>query len=294
MLKLIKALIKSMRPLQWTKNFFVFAGLIFSQEFLQIGKFLISFQTFWVFCLLASGTYIFNDLIDIKQDRLHPTKRFRSLPSGELPVWLAVLAFAVFTTFGVIWGFNLDSGLGYIALFYVFLQVLYTLWLKHLVVIDLMVVATGFLLRAAGGAVVINVVVSNWLLLCTSLLALFMVTAKRRQELFRINKNNSKFSRSVLKRYNLSFLDQILIILVASTLTSYSLYVFDPGTAEKFGTPNLGFSLPFVIYGLFRYLYLVKVSGRGESPERLVISDLPFIINMVLWVLVVMFIIYFS
>ncbi|MCD6594399.1 decaprenyl-phosphate phosphoribosyltransferase [bacterium] len=293
-MRYIVAIIKSMRPVQWIKNLFVFAGLIFSQEFFDIHKVLLSFAAFAIFCLLASGVYIFNDIVDLPADRQHPTKKFRPLPSGEIPVWLAAVFAIVFVGSGLLWAFDLDSGLGIVAATYILLQILYSFALKKLVIVDILVVASGFLLRAAAGAVVIDVVISSWLLLCTSLLALFLVTAKRRQELARIVSNNSNFTRDVLRNYSLPFLDELILIEIASTITAYSLYVFSPETAARFGTAYLGLSLPFVLYGLFRYLFLVKVMSKGESPEKLVVSDPPFIINLLLWILIIIVIIYFK
>jgi len=259
-----------------------------------LDKLLLSIAAFGVFCLLASGTYIFNYIIDLATDRAHPTKKNRPLPSGELPVWIAAIASVLFIGSGIYWAFSLSAGLGFVGLIYIVLQILYSFLLKRLVIVDILVVASGFLLRAAAGAVVLGVVVSSWLLLCTSLLALFMVTAKRRQELLRVSSNQTAFSRNVLKRYTLPFLDELLVIETAATITTYSLYVFSPETAQRFGTAYLGLSLPFVIYGIFRYLYLVKVTGKGESPEKLVVSDPPFIINLLLWTLSILFIIYFT
>jgi len=292
-MRYLTAIVKSMRPVQWIKNFFVFAGLIFSQEFFDLHKVLLSFAAFAIFCLLASGVYIFNDIIDLSADRQHPTKKFRPLPSGQIPVWLASIFAVLFVGAGLIWAFSLDSRLGIVGATYILLQILYSFTLKKLVIVDILVVASGFLLRAAAGAIVINVVISSWLLLCTSLLALFLVTAKRRQELARIISKNSNFTRYVLKSYSLPFLDELITIEVSATITSYSLYVFSPDTASRFHTHYLGLSLPFVLYGLFRYLYLVKVLNKGESPEKIVISDPPFIINLLLWVFSIIIIIYF-
>ena len=294
LVRYLRAIIKSARPIQWIKNLFVFAGLVFSQEFFDPTRIKLSLEAFGVFCFLASGIYILNDIVDLPKDRLHPTKRFRPLPAGEIPVWLAGIFSVVFIAAGLVWGFKTDDGLGIIGGTYVFLQILYSLYLKNLPIVDILIVASGFLLRAAAGAVVLNVVVSSWLLLCTSLLALFLVTAKRRQELVRVVNNHAKSTREVLEKYSLAFLDELLSIEVAATLTAYSLYVFAPETAKRFGTPYMGLSLPFVIYGLFRYLYLVKVAGKGEAPEKIVVSDPPFVINLLLWVGSVFVIIYFA
>ncbi len=293
-MKYLMAIAKSMRPVQWIKNLFVFAGLVFSQEFFNLEKLLLSLAAFGVFCLLASGVYIFNDIIDLPADRNHPTKKWRPIPSGQIPVWFASIFSIIFIGGGLLWAFHLKFGLGLIGATYILLQILYTLLLKNLVIVDILVVASGFLLRAAAGAVILDVVVSSWLLLCTSLLALFLVTAKRRQEMARVVSQNSSFTRDVLKKYSLPFLDELLAVQAYGAMLSYAIYVFDPETANRFGTNYLGISLPFVIYGLFRYLYLVKVSGKGESPEKIVVSDVFIIINLLLWMISVIVIIYFT
>ena len=292
-MRTIRAIVLSLRPLQWVKNLFVFAGLVFSQEFLNPQKFLLSLETFVVFCFLASGIYLFNDIVDLPADRLHPDKKHRPLPSGEIPIYLAGIISVLLVFIGLFWSAKLSSGLFLIGAMYVVLQILYTFILKKLVIVDIIVVASGFLLRAAAGAVVLGVEISSWLLLCTSLLALFMVTAKRRQELFRIETEKTPATRKVMREYSLPFLDEILAIQGYGAIITYAIYVFDPGTASRFGTKYLGLTLPFVIYGIFRYLFLVKVEGRGESPERLVISDPIFIINLLLWMASVLIIIYY-
>ena len=291
-MRILSAILKSMRPLQWVKNLFLFAGLIFSQEFLNPQKFFLSILAFCVFCLLASGIYILNDIVDLPQDKLHPTKRKRPLPSGELPLWLAAFVSGFLITIGLVFAFDLNTGFGIVGGIYIILQLLYSYWLKRLVIVDIIVVASGFLLRAIAGAVILEVAISSWLLLCTSLLALFMVTAKRRQELFRIETTDSAVTRDVICQYTLSFLDELLTILAYGAVLSYAIYVFDPGTAQRFGTKYLGLSLPFVLYGMLRYLYLVKVLGRGESPEKLVVSDPTFLINLLLWILSIILVIY--
>ncbi len=280
-MRTISAIIKSMRPLQWVKNLFVFAGLIFSQEFLNPQK------------LLASGVYLFNDIVDLPDDKLHPVKKNRPLPSGQIPIWFAALLSIILIAAGLFWSMKLHTGLFLVGATYIVLQILYTFALKKLVIVDIIVVAAGFLLRAAAGAVVINVEISSWLLLCTSLLALFMVTAKRRQELFRIKTNNKPPTRKVMQEYTLPFLDEILAIQGYGAVLTYAIYIFDPSTSARFGTKYLGLTLPFVIYGIFRYLFLVKVEGRGESPEKLVISDPIFLINLLLWIAAIIIIIYF-
>lgn len=292
-MKYIRAIIKSARPIQWTKNIFVFAGLIFSREFTNVDKILISLETFGMFCLLASGIYIFNDIIDLPQDRVHPQKRNRPLASGELPVVLAWVFSVLMAFCGVFWAFSINNAVGVVGVSYLFFQVLYTLFLKHLVIVDILVVSSGFLLRAASGTFAVGVDISQWLILCTSFLALFLVTAKRRQELYRIECEGAEVSRPVMLQYSLSFIDELLVVEAGATITAYALYVFSPDTAIRSGTRFLGLTLPFVIYGIFRYVYLVKVLGKGEAPERIVITDLPLVADFVMWVITVVVLLYF-
>ncbi len=284
------SIFRSLRPVQWIKNIFVFAGLVFSQNFTDASHVLRSISAFFVFCALAGGIYIFNDIIDLSADKLHPVKRFRPLPSGELPLALAWFSSLFFILAGLAWAFWLSTSFFIVCTIYVVMQFFYTIALKKLVIVDIIVVAAGFLLRAVAGAVVLDVIVSSWLLLCTSFLALFLVTGKRAKELTRTDAKNSQ--RSVLAQYSDDFLNELLTIEAAGAIISYSLYVFSPETFAKFGNNYLQLSLPFVIYGVLRYLYILRFDTKGESPEKLLVSDKSMIINFALWCVAVVAAIY--
>lgn len=292
-MRYIRAIIKSARPIQWTKNVFVFAGLIFAREFTDINKILLSVETFGMFCLLASGIYILNDIFDLPQDRIHPIKCNRPLAKGEFPIWLAWISSVSMIIGGVLWAFSINEAVGIVAVAYSILQLSYTVSLKHFVILDILIVASGFLLRAASGTFSVGANISEWLVLCTSLLSLFLVTAKRRQELYRIENEDAQVSRPVMLKYSIPFIDELLVLEAGATITAYALYAFSPDTATRSGTRFLGLTLPFVVYGIFRYIYLIKVLGKGESPERIVITDLPLVINFILWIATVVVILYF-
>ncbi len=286
---MIKAIIKSLRPHQWVKNTFVFAGVVFSGYFLQLDYLLTTIYAFIVFCMAASGVYLFNDILDKNNDTQHPIKRFRPIASGNLPLPLAyIMAFGLWICSGI-WSYFLNTEFFILIIAYIILHILYTIWLKKIVIWDLMAVSAGFVLRAVGGAFVINVEISSWLLVCTSLLALFLITAKRRAELSNIDR--SKSTRPVLKKYSMKFLDSLLIVLTAATMTAYTLYVFSPETIEHFGTRTLGLTIPFVFYGIFRYLYLIFHSQQGENPEKVLFKDKSFLINITIWIIMVILII---
>lgn len=286
---MIKSLIKLLRPHQWIKNTFVFAGIVFSGHFLEIDYITTTIFAFIVFCFAASGVYIFNDIFDRKQDRLHPRKKMRPIASGKIPIPLAIAVMVILWAAASLWSFLMMLEFFYLIMFYIVLHIVYTIWLKKVVIWDLMAVSAGFVLRAVGGALVIEVTISSWLLVCTSLLALFLIAAKRRAELSNVEKSTS--TREVLKNYSIKYLDSLLIVLVAATITAYTLYVFSPETIERFGTRALGLTTPFVFYGLFRYLYLIFNGQQGENPEKVLFTDLSFLINISLWVVFVVFII---
>lgn len=284
------AIVQSLRPRQWVKNIFVFAGVIFSNNLFYIPFLLRSLYTFGIFCAVASGVYLFNDIIDLPRDRIHPIKRNRPIASGRLPVWFAAVLSGILWLAGSYLAFLITIDLGVLVISYILLHILYTLVLKKVVIWDIIVVSIGFVMRAMAGALAIGVVISSWLLVCTSLLALFLITAKRRSELVLWGDNSGQ--RRVLVDYNISFLDNLMVVLVASTFTAYTLYVFSPATIEHFGGRALGLSIPFVFYGLFRYLLLIMRDDTGESPEKILLTDSPMIINFVVWVAVVVVVIY--
>ncbi len=282
----------SLRPKQWTKNFLIFAGLVFSKSVFQGPLLIKTISAFILFCFLSGAEYLVNDLVDLKQDKTHPLKSQRPLASGELSVSLAITVSVVIFVGGLILSFLLNRSFSWIALIYVLMMLGYTLVFKHIVILDVIVIAFGFVLRAIAGAVVIGVSISFWLLVCTISLALFLVLSKRRHELVLLG-DNAIDHRKILGEYSPYLLDQMISVVTASTVVFYALYTTASDTVEKFGTKNLMFTMPFVLYGIFRYLYLVHQKSLGGSPEQILIQDKPMIINILFYLLTVGLILYY-
>jgi 4-hydroxybenzoate polyprenyltransferase len=284
-------LVVSMRPGEWTKNLFVFAGLLFGQRLTDTSAVLRSIGAFAIFCALASVVYLVNDVMDREQDRQHPRKRLRPIASGALPSSTALLMAAVLAmgALGAAWW--MGPRLGSTATAYVLLLVLYSGPLKHIVIIDVLTIAIGFVLRVVAGAVVVAVPMSPWLLICTILLALFLGLSKRRHELTLLA-DGAIGHRRILQEYSPYLLDQMIGVVTASTLMAYILYATSHDTAEKFGTSLLGLTIPFPLYGIFRYLYLVHHREGGGSPAELLLNDRPLLACVALWAVAVAVIIY--
>jgi len=286
----VKALLVAARPKQWVKNVFVLAPLVFAERLGDAAAMGRAALAFAAFCALSSAVYLVNDIADREADRLHPLKRRRPIATGELPVGVAaaaavLLALAALGTAGALGAAFLGVAAGYFVL-----QLLYSFALKRIVILDVMVVAAGFILRAWAGAVAIGVAMSHWLVLCTALLALFLGFVKRRQEI--VSLGGSSATRPILREYSLPFLDQMISVVTASTVLAYALYAFSPEVAKKLGTGYLGFTLPFVLFGIFRYLYLIHQRGEGENPASLVFADAPLLWNVVLWAVSVTLVLY--
>jgi len=281
---LITALLASLRPKQWTKNLLVFAGYLFTiQHSHPPGTLLRVLAAFALFCALTGATYILNDAADLQRDRLHPVKRKRPIASGKVSVRVAVV-FAVVLAASTLWAsYRLEPYFGLLATGYLVLTAAYSAGLKHIVIVDLLVIAGGFVIRAAAGAVVIHVVISPWLLVCTTLLALFLGLAKRRGEL--LNLENGHHHRRTLREYSAPMLDQMLTISAAACLMGYFLYTFSPSPITGETRPQMMITVPFVIYGLFRYLFLVHDRDAGASPEQVLLEDKPLLIDVVLYVI---------
>jgi 4-hydroxybenzoate polyprenyltransferase len=280
----------SLRPAQWTKNLLVFAGLIFSRQLLDPASILAATGAFAIFCVLSGVVYLFNDIADQKTDREHPLKRKRPIAAGALPVGVARLAAAVLGLGALGAAFVLGPNFGAIAVAYVVLQLFYSITLKHIVIMDVLVVALGFVLRAAAGAVALAVDFSHWLFVCTILLALFIALAKRRHELVLLA-DEATSHRKILGEYNPYLLDQMIAVVTASTLIAYIFYTISPETTLKFG-PWLGLTIPFPLYGIFRYLYLVHRRDGGGNPADLLLNDRPLLSCVTLWIITVVVIIY--
>jgi 4-hydroxybenzoate polyprenyltransferase len=290
MIKQLHYLIKTMRLRQWLKNIFVFAGLVFDGQLLNTDSFVVASFAFVLFCLVSSLIYIINDLTDIEADRLHPQKRNRPLASGMLAKKSAVIGgvFLVLLIFPSAFMLNITFGL--IISGYFLLMLAYSLWLKHIPLIDVMIVASGFVLRVAAGVVVIvTKQFSPWLFVTTTFLALFIALGKRRAEIYLLETEASSHRR-VLTGYSLELLDQMLTVVLSATLVTYCFYTF-----SSLITPNthiMMLTIPFVIYGLFRYLYLVRMNHIGGAPEEIVLQDRPMQIAILLWGITVILIIY--
>jgi 4-hydroxybenzoate polyprenyltransferase len=267
----------------------VFAPLLFGQKVLQPEAVLKSTAAFIVFCMAAGAVYLINDICDREADSKHPQKRARPVASGVLPVSMAATAAGVLLAAALGAAFLLGSAFGFVTLSYVVLVMSYSKWLKHIVILDVFSIAFGFVLRVAAGAVVIGVVMSHWLLICTMLLALFLGLSKRRHEIVTLGSDDS---RRVLAEYNPLFLDMMIGIVTSATVVCYALYTVSQETVQRFHTDRLLVTLPFVLYGIFRYLYLVYHKNYGGDPSRTLVSDGPLLVTIVFWVLACGVIIY--
>jgi 4-hydroxybenzoate polyprenyltransferase len=286
----ISGLLLSLRPEQWTKNLIVFAALIFGQRLFDPAAAGRSVAAFFVFCALSGVVYLLNDVSDREADRQHPLKRHRPIAAGEVSPSSALIVAAVIAVGALGAAFWLSPAFGWIAVAYLALFVAYTRVLKHVVILDVLTIAIGFVIRAAAGAAAIAVPMSHWLLVCTILLALFLGLSKRRHELTLLA-GSASGHRRILEEYNPYLLDQMIGVVTASTLVAYIIYCTSPETTDKFGTANLVLTTPFPIYGIFRYLYLVHQRGAG-SPSEVLLTDRPLVACIALWGLAVIAIIY--
>ncbi len=278
---MLTGLIKTMRPRQWVKNIFVFAPLVFDVKLFEPRYLAPTVAGFILLCLVSGTVYIINDLVDIEQDRQHPKKRNRPLASGRVSKNAATILAIAIPAFALPAGFLVDTLFGAILTGYLVLQIAYSFWLKNVVIIDVMTIAAGFLLRVAAGVPLVEAErFSPWLYICMALLALLIGFGKRRQELVLL-KENANAHREILQEYNLTLLDHIISIVTASTLVAYALYTFS--------APNLPanhammLTIPFVLYGIFRLLYLMHVKGLGGAPEEIALTDRPLQVTFLLW-----------
>ncbi len=295
--QVLRDLLISVRPKQWSKNVFVFAGLVFAVRLFDPHAVAESMLAFALFCMASSAVYLINDVADIERDRAHPVKRNRPLAAGRLRPGVAVATAVLLIAISLPTAFWLNPLFGAILLAYLLLMVVYSFYLKNVVILDILAIAFGFVLRAAGGAVAIRVSISHWLFVCTILLALFLGLAKRRHELLLLEQNAGSH-RHILSQYSPALLEELLSIVAASTLIAYSLYTFY-GPNPRWLTseyvhdiPYMMLTIPFVIYAIFRYLFLVYQKNKGGSPEEILLGDLPFLINLMLWGISVLVILY--
>jgi 4-hydroxybenzoate polyprenyltransferase len=284
-------LLISLRPGQWAKNLLVFAGLLFGLRLFDVEAVGRALAAFGIFCLLSGVVYLVNDIADRHTDRQHPLKARRPIASGALPVPAALTSAIVLAAVALAGAFALDPRFFVVAVSYLALLALYSGALKHIVIIDVLTIAIGFVLRAVAGAVAVNVDISHWLLVCTILLALFISLAKRRHELVLLADGAASY-RPILDEYTPYLLDQMIAVVTASTLIAYVFYTISPETEQKFNTHWLGLTVPFPLYGIFRYLYLVHQREGGGSPADLLLTDRPLLVCVTLWALSVVLIIY--
>lgn len=272
----------SMRPSQWTKNLAVFAPIVFAQKVFDLVRLGQALEAFILLCAASSCIYMVNDLFDRNHDRSHPVKGRRPLASGALSPAIAVAAVVIVGAPAIAASFCLNLNFGLVVLGYAALNLAYSAVLKHYVIIDVMTIAMGFVLRVVAGAVAVCVPASSWLFLCTILLALFLGFGKRRHELVILDQEASKH-RAILREYSPYFLDQMISVVTASTVVVYSLYTTSADVERKLGTQYLFLTIPYVLYGVFRYLYLIHQKEEGGNPSSLLVNDRPLLINILLW-----------
>jgi len=283
--------LRLLRPHQWVKNGFVLAPLIFAGKLLHPPSLILEFSAFALFCLVSSGVYAFNDVFDREQDRTHPTKKNRPVAAGQIPVPAALVLGTGLDVSGVAGAFIIGKSFLLCVLFYLLLQLGYNVALRKIVILDILAVALGFVTRAVAGSFAIEVVTSPWLILCSLLIALFLGFAKRRQELVLLGAGAVKH-RTILSEYSVPLLDQLIGIVTAATIVCYAIYTLTPDVTQRLGSRYMILTLPFVLYGVFRYLYLVHVHDKGGSPTRDLLADAPLLVSILLWTLTSVVLIY--
>ncbi|NOY88488.1 MAG: decaprenyl-phosphate phosphoribosyltransferase [FCB group bacterium] len=279
------------RPSQWLKNGIVLAALIFAGAVMQLDKVITAIWAMAIFCLLSSVIYYFNDLIDCEIDKRHPIKKKRPLASGAVSKKTAILVMLLLLVIALYLSWLVNFNFFLISVVFVVFNFLYTIWLKQIVIIDVMSIAISFIIRAYAGALAIDVPASKWLLINTLLLALFLGFGKRRYELIFLEQDAS-MHRKILDKYSPYLLDQLIGVVTPAVVVIYMLYTFSPEVSNKLGTQNLFLTIPFVIYGIFRYLYLIHKEEQGGSPTEVLINDKPILITVILWIITVIIILY--
>jgi 4-hydroxybenzoate polyprenyltransferase len=289
---MLSGLIRSMRPRQWTKNVFVFAALVFDKQLLIPASFARTLAGFVLFCLVSSSVYIFNDIADIDADREHPQKRHRPIASGRLPIpvaWIAGMGLALAALVG---GYLLSAAFALVVVAYFLLNIAYSKWLKHVLIVDVLVLAAGFVLRVDAGVRLIHVErFSPWLYVVMTLLALYLGFGKRRAELALLS-HGAASHRKVLQGYTIRLLDQYILIVTGMTIIGYALYTFSAPNVPA--NHSMMLTIPFVVYAIFRYLYLIEVENSGGEPEEILLTDRPFQVSMLLWAAAVVVVFYLS
>ncbi|MDY6987447.1 MAG: decaprenyl-phosphate phosphoribosyltransferase [Thermodesulfobacteriota bacterium] len=285
-------LFQSLRPRQWIKNGFILVPLPFAQKVFHVPSVLRCVEGMIIFCLLTGGVYLINDLVDLESDRQHPVKKNRPLAQGLIPSSLAKVAAAFLISCALASGTSLGTGFFLILVAYLAIQVLYNYRLKETVILDIFCVSGGFFLRVVAGCAAIHVAISHWLIICSILISMFLALAKRRHELVLLGESHAGNHRKVLSEYSPQLLDQMIAVVTAATLLSYMLYCISTETIEKFQTDHMIYTFPFVLYGIFRYLYLIHQKNEGGSPEKILVSDVPILLSLILWSVASMLIVY--
>jgi len=284
--------LKLVRVPQWIKNFFVFVPLLFSQHLFDEDYFIKSLVAFVVFCLASSLIYVINDIIDIEADKAHPTKKNRPLPAGVISKRSALIVAVVLTAVIVILLPQFNKEFLYFVTAFVLLNIFYSFWFKHIVILDVFSIAAGFAIRVLAGAVVISVPISSWLILTTIFISLFLGVMKRHSELILVEESENAPSRKVLSQYSLNFADQMATVAAAGVIICYALYTVSERTVSAFGTESLIYTTPIVVYGIFRYMYLEYISNKGDNTTKIVFSDLQIILTVLIYTITTVLIIY--
>ncbi len=286
-------ILKTARPRQWTKNILVFAGLVFARQVANPEKLIAALIAFVGFCLVSSSVYLINDVVDRKKDAQHPVKRNRPIAAGVLSPLTASVAALVFVGVSLVLSFMVEAHFAFIIGFYLLMNLAYSFKLKHVVIVDVLIIAAGFMLRIIGGTVAIHEPASSWLIICATFLTLFLALGKRRAELAALGDNASGF-RKTLTHYTPDYLNNLMNIVITGCIMSYALYTLDDATIAKVGSHNLIWTFPFVIYGLFRYMYLLEIRHQGEAPEDTIFKDVPLLIAICCFGLVVFAVMYWG
>ena len=285
--QIVRGTIRTMRPHQWIKNIFIFGALAFSEEHLwrNTSAILTVVAGFFIFCAAASSIYLLNDVVDVEKDRAHPRKRHRPIAAGIVPIPLAMIMAGVMLVVALVGAWLVDGDLDFmwIILTYLVVQgVLYSYFLKNIVILDIFTIAAGFVLRAISGALVLDIAITPWLLLCMGLLAIFLGLGKRRAELVLLT-DGAVTHRKILQEYSIEMIDQMLSIVTAATIIAYTLFTFTSRTMPLEPYPVMMVTVPIVIYAIFRYLYIIHRHGGGGSPEELVLKDIPLAVSILTW-----------
>jgi len=290
-IKTLRALLITLRPKQWTKNIVVFAGAFFAHRFLETRTVFKELVAFVLFCLVSGSVYIINDIFDRHRDARHPKKRTRPIAAGELTIsGAASISLSIFVSCAIL-SYFIHPHFTIVLVIYYLTTALYSFRLKQVIILDVLIIGSGFVLRAVGGVVVIEAEISTWFLICTIFLSLFLALTKRRCEMLALGDSAGQHRRT-LELYTPQLLDQMISVATASAVISYSLYTLDDATMTKFGTRNLVLTVPFVLYGVFRYLHIGYNLQQGNSPEITLLTDKPLLINFVLYVITLVLVIY--